>query len=69
MPEADLTLLGENVAKILEGQREIIERLDQIEDRLDELVPKARMQSRRLTVVEEHLGVIDSRINALEGEQ
>jgi tetrahydromethanopterin S-methyltransferase subunit G len=69
MPEADFTLLGENVAKILEGQREIIERLDQIEDRLDELVPKARMQSRRLTVVEEHLGVIDSRINALEGEQ
>ena len=69
MPEADFTLLGENVAKILEGQREIIERLDQIEDRLDELVPKARMQSRRLTVLEEHLGVIDSRINALEGEQ
>jgi hypothetical protein len=66
MPEPDLTLLGENVAKLLEGQREIIERLDRIEEHLYEVAPQARMHSRRLSVVEEHLGVIDSRINALE---
>ena len=32
MPEPDYALMGENIARLLDGQREIIVRLDQLHD-------------------------------------